>query len=67
MKTLTASPLARTVTETPTDVWNDSCAVDELEYAVAFGAWWLFIIGGVLGSVALSGWIFEYYRGEHAH
>ena len=38
MKTLTASPLARTVTETPTDVWNDSCAVDELEYAVAFGA-----------------------------
>ena len=20
-----------------------------------------------LGAVALSGWIFEYYRGEHAH
>ena len=38
MQTLTASPLARTVAETPTDVWNDSCAVDELEYAVAFGA-----------------------------
>src|SRR3990170_5836781 len=38
MQTLTASPLARTVSETPTDVWNDSCAVDELEYAVAFGA-----------------------------
>jgi transaldolase len=36
--TLTASPLARTVAETPTDIWNDSCAVDELEYAVAFGA-----------------------------
>jgi hypothetical protein len=29
--------------------------------------WWLFIIGGVLGSVALCGLIFEYYRGEHAH
>jgi hypothetical protein len=29
--------------------------------------WWLFIIGAVLGSVALSGLIFEYYRGEHAH
>ena len=47
MKTLTASPLARTVTETPTDVWNDSCAVDELEYAVAFGA-----VGATAGSVS---------------
>jgi len=36
-------------------------------YAVAYGAWWLFIIGGVLGAIALSGWVFEYYRGEHAH
>ena len=33
---------------------------------VAIG-WWLFIIGSVLGAVALSGLIFEYYRGEHAH
>jgi len=29
--------------------------------------WWLAIIGGVLGTVALSGLVFEYYRGEHAH
>ena len=29
--------------------------------------WWLFIIGSVLGWVALTGLIFEYYRGEHAH
>jgi transaldolase len=36
--TLTASPLARTVSETATDIWNDSCNVDELTYAVAFGA-----------------------------
>jgi cytochrome c oxidase subunit IV len=36
-------------------------------YAVALGAWWLFIIGVGLGAVTLSGWIFEYYRGEHAH
>jgi hypothetical protein len=33
---------------------------------VVFG-WWLFIIGAGLGSVALIGWIFEYYVGEHAH
>ena len=36
-------------------------------YATALGAWWLFIIGAALGAIALSGWIFEYYRGEHAH
>ena len=35
---LAASPLGRTVAEHPTDLWNDSCAVDELAYAVAFGA-----------------------------
>jgi len=35
---LKATPLARTVAETATDVWNDSCAVDELEYAIANGA-----------------------------
>ena len=32
------SPLSRMVRETPTDYWNDSCAVAELEYAVARGA-----------------------------
>ncbi|HTS14815.1 MAG TPA: transaldolase family protein [Candidatus Sulfotelmatobacter sp.] len=38
VKAATASPLARMVSETPTDYWNDSCAVDDLEYAVARGA-----------------------------
>lgn len=33
---------------------------------VVFG-WWLFIIGAGAGSIALVGWVFEYYRGEHAH
>jgi hypothetical protein len=36
-------------------------------FGIAASAWWLFIIGGVLGSMALVGWIYEYYRGEHAH
>jgi Cytochrome c oxidase subunit IV len=36
-------------------------------YGVALGAWWLLIIGLGLGALALSGWVFEYYRGEHAH
>jgi transaldolase len=32
------APLLRMVRETPTDYWNDSCALAELEYAVARGA-----------------------------
>src|SRR3954471_17858443 len=38
MDVMTLSPLARTVATTATDIWNDSCAVDELEYAIANGA-----------------------------
>jgi hypothetical protein len=34
---------------------------------IALSAWFLFVIGIGLGAVALCGWIFEYYRGEHAH
>lgn len=36
-------------------------------FAIALAAWWLLIIGFAFGALALSGWIFEYYRGEHAH
>jgi transaldolase len=32
------SPLHQTVATTATDVWNDSCALDELEYAIGNGA-----------------------------
>ena len=32
------SPLARMARTTPTEYWNDSCAVAELEYAIARGA-----------------------------
>ena len=35
---LAESPLGRTIAMTPTDVWNDSCSVPELEYAVSYGA-----------------------------
>ncbi|WP_109509968.1 cytochrome c oxidase subunit 4 [Nocardioides speluncae] len=34
---------------------------------VALGQWWMFVVGTGLGVIALSGWVFEYYRGEHAH
>jgi transaldolase len=35
---LADTPLGRTVATSPTDIWNDSCAIDELEYAISFGA-----------------------------
>lgn len=37
MDVMTLSPLQRTAA-TATDLWNDSCAVDELEYAIEHGA-----------------------------
>jgi hypothetical protein len=44
-----------------------AAALGVMVYGVAIGAWWLLIIGVGLGALALSGFIFEYYRGEHAH
>ena len=32
------SPMLQVATTLPTELWNDSCAVDELEYAIANGA-----------------------------
>ncbi len=29
--------------------------------------WWLFLIGVGFGGIGMLGWVFEYYRGEHAH
>jgi hypothetical protein len=36
-------------------------------FGLAMSTWWLSMIGAGFGIVALSGWIFEYYVGEHAH
>lgn len=53
----------------PYSWWPLWCALTlaTMVFAVAMATWWLFIIGAVVGLVALSGWIFEYYVGEHAH
>lgn len=53
----------------PYSWWPLWCALTlgVMVYAVALGAWWLFAIGAGLGFIALSGWIYEYYRGEYAH
>ena len=46
-------------------LWCAACLA-VMVLGVAIG-WWLFIIGTVFGAMALVGWVFEYYRGEHAH
>ena len=53
----------------PYSWWPLWCALTlgVMVYGTALAEWWLVIIGGSLGAVALSGLIFEYYRGEHAH
>jgi hypothetical protein len=53
----------------PYSWWPLWCALTlaVMVFAIAMGAWWLFIIGGAFGFVALSGWVFEYYVGDHAH
>jgi hypothetical protein len=53
----------------PYSWWPLWCALTlaVIVFGLAAGAWWLFIIGTVIGAVALTGWIFEYYRGIHAH
>ena len=53
----------------PYSWWPLWCALtlSVMVYGVALAAWWLVIIGGALGAIALSGLVFEYYRGEHAH
>ena len=47
-------------------LWT-AMALGTAVFAVAAATWWLLIIGVVLGGLALVGWIYEYYRGEHAH
>ena len=33
---------------------------------LAFG-WWMVYVGVALGAISLVGWVYEYYRGAHAH
>lgn len=53
----------------PYSWWPLWCAATAavIAYAVAMGLWWLVIIGFGIGVLALCGWIYEYYRGVHAH
>jgi transaldolase len=52
------SPLLRMVQTTPTDYWNDSCAVEELAYAVERGA---------TGATSNPSIVLEVMKKEKAH
>jgi hypothetical protein len=53
----------------PYSWWPLWCALTlaVIVFGLAMSTWWLSMIGAGFGIVALSGWIFEYYVGEHAH
>ena len=53
----------------PYSWWPLWCALalGVIVYGTALAAWWLVFIGFAVGAIVLSGFIFEYYRGEHAH
>lgn len=55
---LADTPLGRTVATTPTDIWNDSCSVPELEYAVSFGA---------VGATANPTIVVDVWKGDPAY
>jgi hypothetical protein len=44
-----------------------ACTLGIIVLALAVTQWWLMVLGMALGVLALSGLIFEYYRGDHAH
>ncbi|MGZ5418820.1 MAG: cytochrome c oxidase subunit 4 [Nocardioides sp.] len=53
----------------PYSWWPLWCAATlaVIVFGTAMAAWWLVIIGFGVGALALVGWIYEYYVGEHAH
>ena len=52
----------------PYSWWPMFCAMalTTIIFGIIIG-WWLFIIGAAIGAVTVCGWIYEYYRGIHAH
>jgi len=38
-----------------------------LLFAGLAAGWWISAMGAGFGVIALVGWVYEYYRGEHAH
>jgi cytochrome c oxidase subunit IV len=52
----------------PQSIWPLFCGLTMVLVALGpvFG-WWLMIVGFGVGALTCSGWIYEFYRGDHAH
>lgn len=52
----------------PQSVWPlfSALAFTLVALAPVFG-WWLLILGFGFGGITLTGWLYEFYRGDHAH
>jgi hypothetical protein len=52
----------------PKSIWPLLCSGSLVLVALApiFG-WWLLVLAVVTGVITVSGWIFEFYRGDYAH
>ncbi len=52
----------------PQSIWPLFCGLTMVLIALGpvFG-WWLLILGFAVGVLTCTGWIFEFYRGDHAH
>lgn len=52
----------------PQSIWPLFCALTMVLVALApIYGWWLLILSIMVGTITASGWIFEFYRGDHAH
>ncbi|MGC3953987.1 MAG: cytochrome c oxidase subunit 4 [Propionicimonas sp.] len=52
----------------PASLWPfwSALVVTVIALGPVFG-WWLSIIGGVVGVWAVTGWCYQYYRGDYQH
>ena|SRR5690349_3764447 len=52
----------------PRSIWPLACAGAFVLVILGpvFG-WWLMLLGFAIGGVTLTGWVYEFYRGDHAH
>lgn len=52
----------------PSSIWPLFCAGTLVLVALApvFG-WWLLVLAVMVAFITVTGWIFEFYRGDHAH
>ena len=52
----------------PQSIWPLACGITVVLIVLGpvFG-WWLMIMGFGIGAVTCTGWVYEFYRGDHAH